>query len=323
MQYDAESESVHSRGPYPWLMEFDLRSRVLSMSEQTSRRIENAEGPHPPFEFSCVLGAGGRLWIAARPAEAARPASVLAPIERSMLRHCFRLMAAERDLHARARRGRSGGAVRQIERERQRLGRDLHTGVGQLLAAIRLQLEIVTEQLIDPPATVRQALGRISTLVRDALDQVRALSHRLHPPEWQRLTLASAVEQLWSLSGIPARFEASLRIEPPPEDPGLELKTLFYRAAQEALSNIAQHARATRVEASLAARGAWIELRIADNGVGFNLAGFLSAPPSVASGIGLRSIREQAAALGGRLDIATGPNGTTLTLTAPFFPDRP
>jgi two-component system NarL family sensor kinase len=307
-------------------MEFDLRSRVLSMSEKTSRTIENPEGPpaQAPLEFSCVLGAGGRLWIAARPAEAAlRPGSGLAPVERSLVRHCFRLMTAERDLHARARRGRGGGAVRQIERERQRLARDLHTGVGQLLAAIRLQLETVSEQLTDPPAPVRQALERVSTLVRDALDQVRALSHRLHPPEWQRLTLASALEQLWSLSGIPARFEASLRIEPPPQDPGLELKTLFYRAAQEALSNIAQHARATRVEASLAARGGSIELRIADNGVGFNLAGFLSAPPSVAAGIGLRSIREQAAALGGGLDIASGPNGTTLTLTAPFFPDRP
>jgi signal transduction histidine kinase len=311
-------------------MECDLRSRVLTVSERTSQAIEKAHGltgrdaPARQFlEFSCVLGARGRLWIGARPADAPRRhGSGLAPLEGSLLRHCFRLMAAERDLHARVRRGRSGGAVRQIERERQRLGRDLHTGVGQLLAAIRLQLEVVNGQLTDPPASVSQALGRISTLVGDALDQVRALSHRLHPPEWQRLTLSSALDQLWSLSGIPARFEASLRIEPLPADPGLEVKTLVYRAAQEALSNIAQHAQATRVEASLAARGGWIELRVADNGVGFNLAGFFSAPPSVASGIGLRSIREQAAGLGGRLDIATGPNGTTLTLTAPFVPDR-
>jgi two-component system NarL family sensor kinase len=271
-----------------------------------------------------VLGGGGRLWIGARPAESARrTGSGLLPLERSLVRHCFRLVAAERKLHARARRGNSGGAVRQIERERQRLGRDLHTGVGQVLAAIRLQMEAVTEQLPDPPAGVRQGLERISTLAGDALDQVRALSHRLHPPEWQRLTLESAVAQLWSLSGIPVRFQASLRVEPLPAEPALELKTLVYRAAQEAFSNIAQHARATRVEASLEAQGGVLRLRIADNGVGFNLAGFLAAPPSVASGIGLRSIREQAAGLGGRLDIASGPNGTTLTLTAPFLPDRP
>jgi len=309
----------------------DLRGRTFSMSERTRRALENAEGPGGPvtparqaLEFWCVAGGGGELWIGARPAESARrTANGLAPLERSLVRHVFHLVVAERNLHERARRGNSGGAVRQIERERQRLARDLHTGVGQMLAAIRLQLEAIREQLVEPPAAVRQALERISTLVRDALDQVRALSHRLHPPEWQRLTLEGAVEQLWSLSGIPARFEASLRMEPLPADPGLELKTLVYRAAQEALSNIAQHARATRVEASLEARGGMLELRIADNGVGFNLAGFLSAPPSVASGIGLRSIREQAAELGGRLDMESGPKGTTLTLTAPFFPERP
>jgi signal transduction histidine kinase len=245
------------------------------------------------------------------------------PLERSLVGHCFRLEAAQRSLHARARRGRGAGAARQIERERQRLGRDLHTGVGQSLAAIRLQLEVIAVHLAGPPEEVRQALDRISSLTRDALDQVRSLSRRLHPPEWQRLTLESAVEQLWSLSGIPARSEASLRVEPLPADLGLDLKTLVYRTAQEALSNIAQHARATRVEASLETRGGAIELRIADNGVGFHLAGWLSAPPSLASGIGLRSIREQAAGLGGSLDIATGSKGTTLTLTAPFFPARP
>ena len=332
MSQDAESESSSSGVSYPLLMECDLRGGVLSMSERTSRALRDAEdlaGAAAPerraLEFSCALGGGGRLWIGARPGEAAPEAGRgLLPLERSLVRHCFRLEAAERSLRARARRGGSGGsAIRQIERERQRLARDLHTGVGQMLAAIRLQLEAITEQLVDPPGAVQQALGRISTLIHDALDQVRALSRRLHPPEWQRLTLENAVEQLWGLSGIPARFEAALRMEPLPAEPGLELKTLVYRAMQEALSNIAHHARATRVEASLEARGGMLELRIADNGVGFNLAGFLSAPPSVASGIGLRSIREQAAGLGGRLDIETGANGTTLTLTAPFFTDRP
>jgi two-component system NarL family sensor kinase len=263
-----------------------------------------------------------RTILEPRNADAAAGGALL-PVERSLVRHCFRLMSAERALHARVRRGRSGGAIRQIEMERQRLGRDLHTGVGQMLAAMRLQIEAILEQLPNPPAQVQQALERISTLVGDALDQVRSLSRRLHPPEWQRLTLENALEQLWNLSGIPTRFEASLRIEPLPADPGLELKTLVYRAAQEALSNIAQHSLATRVAASLGAPAGALELRISDNGVGFNLAGFLSAPPSVASGIGLRAIREQAAGLGGRLDIVTGANGTTLTLTAPFFLDRP
>jgi len=69
---------------------------------------------------------------------------------------------------------------------------------------------------------------------------------------------------------------------------------------------------------SLEARGDQVVLRMEDNGIGFDVAKFLSTPASVASGIGLRSIREQAAAVGGRLEIVSGPGGTKLELRAPF-----
>jgi two-component system NarL family sensor kinase len=242
-------------------------------------------------------------------------------LEGSLLRHCLRLQLAERDLSSFARDRRRGigrGAVRQIDLERQRLGRELHTGVGQLLAAIRLQLEIVAAHLLDPPGLVQQALDRISTLANEALEQVRSVSARLHPPEWQRLTLADALQQLWDISGIPQRFEASLRIQPLPHEPDLEVKVLLYRAAQEALSNVIRHARAIRLEAALETRDDCAILTIRDDGVGFDVAGLLRGPASVASGIGLRSIREQAAALGGRSEIQSGPAGTTLVVSVPF-----
>ncbi len=256
--------------------------------------------------------------------DARMPAGVsagLLQLESSLLRHYLRLQLAERDLSSFARdrrRGMGRGAVRQIDLERQRLGRELHTGVGQMLAAIRLQLEIVAAHLLDPPALVQQALDRISTLANDALEQVRSVSARLHPPEWQRLTLADAIQQLWDISGIPQRFEASLRIQPLPHEPDLEVKVLLYRAAQEALSNVARHARATRVEAALETRDDCAILTVRDDGVGFDVAGLLRGPASVASGIGLRSIREQAAALGGRSEIQSGPAGTTLVVSVPF-----
>ena len=256
--------------------------------------------------------------------DARMPAAVsagLLHLEGSLLRHCLRLQLAERDLSSFARDRRRGigrGAVRQIDLERQRLGRELHTGVGQMLAAIRLQLEIVAAHLLDPPGLVQQALDRISTLANEALEQVRSVSARLHPPEWQRLTLADALQQLWDISGIPQRFEASLRIQPLPHEPDLEVKVLLYRAAQEALSNVIRHARAIRLEASLEARDDCAILTIRDDGVGFDVAGLLRGPASVASGIGLRSIREQAAALGGRSEIQSGPAGTTLVVSVPF-----
>ena len=112
------------------------------------------------------------------------------------------------------------------------------------------------------------------------MEQVRGLSLRLHPPEWQRLTIEAAIRQLWELSGIPQRFESSLRIQPLPRQPALESKILAYRAAQEGLSNVARHARATRVEASLETRGGSLAFTIHDNGAGFDAPGSFRLPPA-------------------------------------------
>jgi two-component system NarL family sensor kinase len=156
-------------------------------------------------------------------------------------------------------------------------------------------------------------------LTREAAERVRGLSQRLHPPEWQRLTMEEAARQLWELSGIPQSLQASMRIEALPQQPSLPVKVLVYRAFQEALSNVARHSRATQVEAVLESRDGLLRFMIEDNGVGFDVAAVEGGPASVASGIGLRSIREQAASLGAKLDVESGAKGTKLALSAPFF----
>jgi two-component system NarL family sensor kinase len=276
-------------------------------------------------EYSPLLESGlhGQLlWMGSQARMAlGEEAGGLLRLQSRFIEHYFRLQRAAQNLASLAQQtGGTGamGAVRQIELERERLGRDLHTGVGQLLVAIRLQLEVIAAQLRDPPAPVQLALDRIAALASDAGEQVRALSRRLHPPEWQRLTLEAAVQQLWDNSGVPQRFAGSLRIAALPREPEQEIKVLVYRAAQEALSNLARHAKASRVEMALEARGGSVVLEIRDNGMGFDVARLLAAPANVASGIGLRSIREQAAALGGKLEMVSGSGGTRLQLTVPF-----
>jgi two-component system NarL family sensor kinase len=220
------------------------------------------------------------------------------------------------------RRRHSGGrqAIHQIEMERQRLGRELHTEVGQMLAAIHLQVEVISAELPSPPPNVGRALASISTLAADSLAQVRNISRRLHPPEWQRLTLDSAIRQLWDISGIPQRFEASLAIHPLPVEPSLEAKILIYRGLQEALSNLVRHSHATRVAVALELSGGQLVLSVGDNGVGFDAQQAFSAPPSLASGIGLRSIRETAQELGGNLEVKSGADGTKLVVSVAPFP---
>ena len=217
------------------------------------------------------------------------------------------------------RRGRIGHrAVRQIERERKRLGRELHTGVGQLLAAIRIQLEIVNVQMPTPPAAVQHALQRLGSLAAEALDQVRGLSRRLYPPAWQRLSLDEAVRQLWEMSGVAQRFAGSVDAKPLPRDPDPAVKTMIYRAAQEALSNIVRHAHATRIDLALTSAGGRVQLTVEDDGVGFDCTRVLSGRTAPAAGIGLQSLREEAADLGGKLVVRSGPLGTTLEVSVPL-----
>jgi two-component system, NarL family, sensor kinase len=245
----------------------------------------------------------------------------LLDLQTRFVAHYFRLQTAERNLASwmQATRPPSGiSAVRQIEKERERLGRDLHTGVGQLLVAIRLQLEVIAAQLPTPATGVQRALERIAALANEAAEQVRALSRQLHPPEWQRLTLETAIRQLWELSGIPQKFEASLEVDTLAREPEQEAKVLVYRAVQEALTNLVRHAKASRVAMTLEARGRHVVLRIQDNGVGFDVARLWNAAANVTQGIGLRSIREQAASLGGALDIMSNAEGTNLELSVPF-----
>jgi signal transduction histidine kinase len=244
-------------------------------------------------------------------------------VQCGLLRKLGRLQDAERRLFSRVQRSRKRDgrtAIRQIERERRRLGRELHTGVGQMLAAMRLQLEFISAQLTTPPPAVDQALGRLLTLAQEALQEVRGISKNLHPPEWQRLSLESALQQLWDLSGIAERCQVRLVIQPLPREPDLEVKVLLYRAAQEALSNLIRHSQAQHIDLCLEARQDQLVLLIQDDGIGFDVDRHFAAPAAIAGGIGIRSIRDQAESIGGKMVLKSGPLGTTLEVTAPFPP---
>jgi len=336
-----EGQIDDNRVRYPFLLECDAEGRVLWMDENTRRALGNAanlidaipsqlsgSAANPlvgELSLTRIWEGAGRILLGARQLDLPRENAVLLRLEGNLLRNYVRLQAAEYVLSVRARERRAGARspVQQLEAERQRLGRELHTSVGQLLSAIRLQLEIVTSQLREPIPGVQQALDRISALTANALERVRSISQRLHPPEWQRLPIEVAIRQMWDLSGIPESFEARLELAALPHQPELDTKVLLYRAAQEAVSNIVRHSHATRVAARFELRGGNLVLQFQDNGVGFDARALFSAPPSLAGGIGLRTIREQAEALGGTLVVESGPEGTKLELMVPFPPQQP
>lgn len=201
--------------------------------------------------------------------------------------------------------------LREIEKERARIARDLHAGAGQPLSGIKLNLEILREcEKMIPPRAL-EALGRLDNLAEQALQQVRAVSHRLHPPAWQELSVAESLQTLITNGGLHQHFNidfqgGELRTEPPHA-----VKVAIYRCAQECLSNIVRHAGATAIRIVLSEDDTNVYLQVTDNGHGFESR-------HGGSGIGLEALREHASALGGTCRFDSGPSGTTVIVSIPL-----
>jgi signal transduction histidine kinase len=212
--------------------------------------------------------------------------------------------------------GRSTGSaiLRELERERSRIARELHAGAGQPLAGMKMNLEMLDDCCVAMPPEGREALARLQTLAQQALEQVRAVSHSLHPPAWQNLTTVEALHNLIEMSGLASRLDVRLNLESLSAEPPHATKIAIYRCAQECISNIVRHSGATSLTISLGARGSMIELRIEDNGSGFDRA-------LPGKGIGLRALAEHASALGGTCEIASGQTGTVVAIKLPLTED--
>jgi two-component system sensor histidine kinase UhpB len=236
----------------------------------------------------------------------------LASMQHRASRNYYRLLEADRELRARAGgSSRSMGAILadSMEAERQRLGRELHTGVGQALAGIQMHVGLLEHAMHNPPEPVRKNLDRIAALAGTALEQVRGVSRRLYIPAWQALPLLEALRDLWEASGISEKFEASLDLRPLSAEPAPEVRRAIYLVAQEGISNVMQHAVARRVRLSLGETGGRIILEVADDGSGFQA--------SESAGIGLRSMRDLARQLGGELRAQGNSQGAQLSISLP------
>lgn len=215
--------------------------------------------------------------------------------------------SAEAKLRALARE-----VVQSQEDERARLARELHDGVSQALVATKLLVESAQSE----PASAERLQALALKRLNSTLAEVRHLSHALRPALLDTLGLPAALQHLageFDAAGG-TRFEAAIEGEET-ELPDA-VKTALFRIAQEALNNAARHAQAAAVAVTLRfERQGGVALEIADDGQGFDA----EAAQAVADqGLGLRSMRERAAALGARLHVDTAPGrGSRLTVTLP------
>jgi two-component system, NarL family, sensor kinase len=211
-------------------------------------------------------------------------------------------------------RQKGNSVLHELERERSRISRELHAGAGQPLAGIKLNLEILDDCYSTLPQRGREALARLQTLTQQALEQVRAVSHRLHPPDWQHLDVTEALQNLVDASGLAASMAVDLNLQPLTGEPPHAVRIALYRCAQECISNVIRHSGATRFGLYLQSRSGVIELRVEDNGRGF-------APDSGIKGIGLVALRDLARSLEGCCRVASGPTGTTISIQLPLTED--
>jgi signal transduction histidine kinase len=200
-------------------------------------------------------------------------------------------------------------AIAAQETERRRLALELHDETGQELTSILLGLRAVEDA--PTPEDRAAALAEVRALAVQTLQNVRRLAVELRPKALDDFGLVPALERLaesfGERTGMHVDVHASLLEGRLPE----AVETTLYRVVQEALTNVVKHAQAENVSIILSRKGKAATAVVEDDGRGFDPAG-----PN--GGIGLTGMRERLALIGGRLEVESGPGGTTIVAEAPL-----
>jgi two-component system sensor kinase FixL len=198
-------------------------------------------------------------------------------------------------------------AVEGRELERRRLGRNLHEGLAQDLAAIGFIAEALQAKLAGQ--TLEGLANRVAELGKLLVNKTRAMAQRMYPQLLDQRGLSEALLDL--VTGTVATAEVECDLEVQHVEIPRQLALPLFRIAQEALVNVVAHADASRIEVRLRAEGEWVHLLVGDNGRGF--------PEGVghATGTGLRTMRLYSEAISGILEIETRSEGTRVSCSAP------
>ncbi len=207
----------------------------------------------------------------------------------------------------------SGRLIAAHERERAWIAKELHDGISQHLALLSMELDGLQQ---DPPkqAEIGMRLKKLHLRAAEMLDDIRRISHGLHPALLEHLGLVPALNsychEVGKVSGISVRFTAQNVPHELPHDVSLSL----YRVAQEAMQNVVRHSGAKVATVDVERRDGELRMRIADNGKGFD-----PQATRAADSLGLVGIRERIGLVQGklRLDAALG-QGTVIDVSVPL-----
>lgn len=206
------------------------------------------------------------------------------------------------------------------QEERHRLARDLHDSVKQQIFAIQTAAATAETRLDDDPINARRALAQVRASARESMAEMDAMLDHLRTTVVENAGLVDALRR--QCEALAFRTGARVDFDTTPPLPASEAlppgahQTLL-RVAQEALSNVARHARATDVRVTLAASARSIDLTVSDNGQGYDTG-------DVRRGMGSENMRERMRAIGGSLQTTSRPGeGTTVTAWIPLLVEAP
>ena len=200
------------------------------------------------------------------------------------------------------------------EDERRRLAREIHDGFGQEMAAASIQLGNL-RQRPDLAASLREQLTHLQNHVVGLANELRRVSHELHPAALEQLGLEAALRAHCASFSDLEHLTVDFESQSYPAHMPYSVSTCVFRVSQTALRNVVRHSGAHRCSVRLRGVDGGIELRVVDDGCGFEAAETLKA-----GGLGLVSMQERVRPLGGRLEISSRP-GTGTEIVA-FVPVR-
>jgi signal transduction histidine kinase len=204
------------------------------------------------------------------------------------------------------------------DEERRRIAREMHDSVGQLVAAISMNLGAVRKQSDKLDAKGAKAVAETIVLVEEIDRQIRTISHLLHPPLLDEAGLGSALR--WYVDGFSERSKISVDLSIPSDFGRLpnDMEIAIFRIVQECLTNIHRHSGSATATISIGAEDSRILVRVQDRGKGIPLERQLELNSTDRTGVGFRGMRERVRQLGGSLEIQSEGNGTVIIVTLPF-----
>jgi PAS domain S-box-containing protein len=194
------------------------------------------------------------------------------------------------------------------ERERSRIGRDLHDGLGQELTGISLGLEVLAQQLAAERSPHAEAVHNLRAMTQRSISVTRQIALSLSPGFGSALGISEALESLASEVNEHSKVRCNARCSTNGHQHDIDVETNLYRIAQEGVTNALKHGKPRNIELRYGCDGKTIQLEVLDDGIG------IQPVPDRSEGMGLRSMRYRADLVNGTLEFRDGAAGGTRVL---------